>query len=57
MKLPEADFECLSAAMNTWLAIGQINGDPEKKSRGYLKSSLSSVQAQTNCEDLDNIPA
>jgi hypothetical protein len=31
MKLPVADFECLSAAMNTWLAIGQINGNLEKK--------------------------
>ncbi len=37
-KMPKEDLDALSSALNTWLAIGQINGDPERKTEDMLRA-------------------
>jgi hypothetical protein len=36
--MPKEDLDALSSALNTWLAIGQINGDPERKTEDMLRA-------------------
>ena len=45
-KVPQEDMDALSSALNTWLAIGQINGDPEKKTDDILRSLDQVIKAK-----------
>ena len=36
-KMPKDHMDTISSALNTWLAIGQINGDPERKTDDILR--------------------
>jgi hypothetical protein len=38
-KMPKEYFDIISSALNTWLAIGQINGNPEKKDGRYIEGN------------------
>ncbi len=39
-------MDALSPALNTWLAIGQINGDPEKKTEDIFRSLDQVIKAK-----------
>jgi hypothetical protein len=56
-KKPKEDLDALSSALNTWLAIGQINGDPERKTEDMLRAIDEVIKNKKNCKKLDYIPA
>jgi hypothetical protein len=45
-KFPQEDMDALSSALNAWLAIGQINGDPEKKTEDVFRALDQVIRAK-----------
>ncbi len=48
-------MDALSSALNTWLAIGQINGDPEKRTEDILRSLDQEIKAKNDLQSLPMI--